>query len=145
MSSSGRAPRRTVPEETGVAAPDDGTAAPAASARVTDQDGSVIAAVSRRLRPAEPGEPGPEVIVSIQGDLDLDTAPLAQATVIQALDGAQRVCLDLSEVRFFGAAGVRVVIAARVHAASLGRELRLAGVQGITERVLALTGVYPGR
>jgi anti-sigma B factor antagonist len=112
----------------------------AASASVTASDGAVIVTVTRRIVPADPG---PEVVVSVQGDLDLDTAPLAQAVLTQALDGAERVCLDLSDVRFFGAAGVGVVVAGRQHAASLGRELRLSGVHGITERVLALTGVCP--
>jgi anti-sigma B factor antagonist len=142
MSNSGRLPRRPAPDVTDIPASGDGTPAPAAGARVIAPDGSVIATVSRRVRPTEPGEAGPEVVVSIQGDLDLDTAPLAQATLIQALDGAERVCLELSEVRFFGAAGVRVVIAAQLHAASLGRQLRLSGVRGITERVLVLTGVF---
>jgi anti-sigma B factor antagonist len=115
----------------------------AASASVTASDGAVIATVTRRIVPAGPADPSAEVVVSVQGDLDLDTAPLAQAVLTQALDGAERVRLDLSDVRFFGAAGVGVVVAGRQHAASLGRELRLSGVHGITERVLALTGVCP--
>jgi len=143
MSDSGRSLSGVKPEATGPPQAGDTTAAPAARAAVTAQDGSVIAAVSRHVRPAEPGEPGPEVVVRIEGDLDLDTAPLAQATVLQALAGAERVCLDLSGVRFFGAAGVRVVLAAQLHAAERGRAFRLAGVHGITARVLALTGVYP--
>jgi anti-anti-sigma factor len=113
------------------------------SAAVTADDGSAVATVSRLLRPAGPGESGPEVVVVVQGDVDLDTAPLAEATLIRALDDAERVCLDLSGVYFFGAAGARVVVTARQHAAALGRTLRLDGVHGITERVLALTGLYP--
>jgi anti-anti-sigma factor len=116
---------------------------PAASAQVMASDGSVIATVSRRVRPAGPGDPGPEVVVSLAGDLDLDTAPLAQENLLRALYGAERVCLDLGEVTFFGAAGVRVVVTARLRAATLGRALRLSGVHGITERVLTLTGLYP--
>jgi anti-anti-sigma factor len=123
---------------TGVPPADDGI--PTAGAQVIAQDGAIIATVWRRVRPAEPGS---EVVVGIQGDVDLDTAPLAQATLLQALDGAERVCLELSEVRFFGAAGVHVVLAAQQHAASLGRTLRLSGVHGLTERILGLTGVYP--
>ncbi|MEU8229054.1 STAS domain-containing protein [Actinoplanes sp. NPDC048967] len=142
MSDSGQLPRRPAPDVADIPAPGDGIPAPAASAQVIAQDGSVIATVARRVRPPEPGEAGPEVVVSVQGDLDLDTAPLAQATLIQALEGAERVCLELSGVSFFGAAGVRVVIAAQLRAASLGRQLRLSGVRGITERVLVLTGVY---
>jgi anti-anti-sigma factor len=142
MSNSGQLPRRPAADVADIPAPSDGTPAPAASAQVIAQDGSLIATVARRFRPAEPGEAGPEVVVSVQGDLDLDTAPLAQATLIQALEGAERVCLELSGVSFFGAAGVRVVVAAQLHAASLGRQLRLSGVHGITERVLVLTGVY---
>jgi len=113
------------------------------SAGVSDGDGSPIATVSRRLRPAGPDEPGPEVVVVVQGDIDLDTAPLAQATLLQALDDAERVCLDLSEVHFFGADGIRVVVTGRQHAAALGRTLRLSGVHGIAERVLTLTGLGP--
>jgi anti-anti-sigma factor len=111
-----------------------------ASARVLAQDGSVIATVARSVRLAEPG---PEAVVSVQGDLDLDTAPLAQETLAQALAGAERVCLDLSEVRFFGAAGVGVVITARLQATTLGRDFRFSGAQGITKRILTLTGLYP--
>jgi len=95
------------------------------------------------MRPAEPGEPGPGGVGGIEGDLDLDTAPLAEATLIQALDDAPRVCLDLSDVRFFGAAGLRVIVGARRHAESLGRDFRLSGVHGVTERILLLTGLYP--
>ena len=117
-------------------------AVPAASAGVTGYDGSVIATVSRRV---EPGDAGPEVVVSVRGDLDLDTALLVEATLLRALDDAERVCLELGEVSFFGAAGVRVVITARLRAAALGRTLRLSGVHGVTERVLVLTGVCPPR
>jgi hypothetical protein len=46
-------------------------------------------------------------------------------------------------VRFFSAAGIRVVITARVRAATLGRTFRLNGVHGITKRILTLTGLYP--
>lgn len=128
-----------------IAGPPGGDAAlPAViSASVTAADGSVIAAVSRRVRPAEPDETGPEVVVSVRGDLDLDTAPLVQETLIQSLESAERVCLDLAEVGFCGAAGVRVVIIARQQAAALGRVFRLSGVHGLTERVLTLTGLYP--
>lgn len=113
------------------------------SATIRAADGTVLATVSRRRHPAAPGEPGPVVVIAVAGDLDLDTAPLAEATLIQTLDTAARVCLDLSAVRFFGAAGVRVVHAARRHAEAVGHEFRLAGVGGLTERVLRITGLYP--
>jgi anti-anti-sigma factor len=138
-------PLRAAPEAVGrpvvagVAAAD-GDPALVVSAGVLGADGSAVATVSRRVRA---GESGPEVIVVVQGDLDLDTAPLAEASVLRALDDAEQVCLDLTAVSFFGAEGVRVVITARQHAAGLGRTLRLDGVDGITRRVLALTGLYP--
>jgi anti-anti-sigma factor len=141
-------PRRAAPAESAsadVAAAHgaDRDAALEVSAGVTGDNGSTVATVSRRVRPAGPGESGPEVVVVVRGDVDLDTAPLAQATLIRALDDAERVCWDLSEVYFFGAAGARVVVAARQHAAARGRTLRLSGVHGIAERVLTLTGLYP--
>jgi anti-sigma B factor antagonist len=112
-------------------------------AAVTAQDGSVIATVSRYVRLTGPGGTASEVVVCVRGDLDIDTAPLVQETLIRSLDGAERVCLDLAEVGFCGAAGVGAVITARQHAAALGRGLRLSGVHGLTERVLTLTGLYP--
>ncbi len=98
MSSPSHSLHRSIPPISG-----DGTALPRAGATVIGPDGEVIAAVFRR---SAPGGAGREVIVSVEGDLDLDTAPLAQAILIQALDGDERVCLDLSEVHFFGAAGL---------------------------------------
>ncbi|GAA3348425.1 hypothetical protein GCM10020358_66890 [Amorphoplanes nipponensis] len=143
MSSSSRRLPRIDPGDPGLPATDHPSPAPAVIAGVTAPDGSVIGTVSRHLRPAEPAGPGAEVVVGVHGDLDLDTAPLVQAAVVHALDGSERVCLDLSEVSFFGAAGARVVLAAQLHAVDLGRSLRLSGVHGMTARVLALTGVYP--
>jgi anti-sigma B factor antagonist len=144
MSSSSHSPQRPVTDVPGRAA-GEGASASAASARVIGYDGSEIATVSRYAASVSPDNRGPEVVVSVRGDLDLDTAPLAEAILLQALDGADRVCLDLGEVQFFGAAGIRVIIKARLHAAERGRALRLAGVHGITERVLTLTGLYPPR
>lgn len=146
MSTSSGLPGRPEPTATAVPAHPP-AAAPAlpetASASVTASDGAVIATVARHIRPAGPGERGSEVVVTVQGDLDLEAAPLVQRTLTQALDGAERVCLDLGEVSFFGATGVRVVITARLHAISLGRAFRLTGVHGITARVLALSGLHP--
>ena len=119
-------------------------AMPPARAAVTGPDGEDIAVVTSRIRPADSGEPGPEAVVSVRGDIDIDTAPLAQETLLRMLEASERVCLDLTDVRFFGAAGVRVVIVARQRAATLGRGFRLSGVHGITERVLTLSGLHPG-
>ena len=140
MSGSADPSRRVAPEPPATRVPRDGAVSGSAVATVTGWDGALIAAVSRRLGHAETG---PEVVVDIRGDLDLDTAPLAQATVIQALDDAPRVCLDLTEVQFFGAAGLRVILGARRHAEALGRDFRLSGVHGVTARILVLAGLSP--
>ena len=87
--------------------------------------------------------PAPGVMVlSAAGEIDHDSHHvLGEAAETALRQGGERLVIDLTEVTFFGAAGVRVIIAARQHAASLGRAFRLRGVHGTTGRVLALAGV----
>jgi anti-anti-sigma factor len=102
-------------------------------ATFADQFGKVIVAISCYIGPC------PCLIVAIEGEVDLDTAPLVQDALLRALDGTDAVCCDLSRVTFFGAAGVRALFAAGEYAVGRGRTFGVRGAHGVTRRVLTLT------
>lgn len=102
-------------------------------------DGTVIATICRRLEPAN-GETQMSV-VSVDGDIDLDSAPLLRQALMVAIDARPRTCLDVRRVEFFSAAGVQVLLAAQQHATHLGHSFAVHGVHGITERVLTIVGL----
>jgi anti-sigma B factor antagonist len=107
------------------------------SAAVIGRDGAALV-VSRHIEQAPAGEQ--RVIVALAGELDQDIEALVRTILITALDEHRRVCVDLRDVTFFGAAGVNSVIAARVHADKTGSQFTVRGAHGIVRRVLAITG-----
>ncbi|MGK3207118.1 STAS domain-containing protein [Amycolatopsis sp. MEPSY49] len=64
------------------------------------------------------------IVVQVGGEIDLCTAGTLEATLaehVRACPGVLRV--DLGEVRFFGAAGLRVLVRAHRHAEAAGVHL----------------------
>jgi anti-anti-sigma factor len=106
---------------------------------VAGVDGRVIATISRRLEST--GDRTDVSVVSVDGDVDLDTAPLLEQALLTAINDRPRTCLDLDHVDFFSAAGVNVLLKAHRHASGLGHSLALHGVHGLTERVLTIMGL----
>jgi anti-sigma B factor antagonist len=105
-------------------------------------DGRVIATISRRLESVgDRTDDAPVSVVSVDGDVDLDTAPLLEQALLMAINDRPRTCLDLDHVEFFSAAGVNVLLKAHRHASGLGHSLALHGVHGLTERVLSIMGL----
>jgi anti-sigma B factor antagonist len=108
-------------------------------------DGRVIATISRRLESSRDTSDESVVsvvsVVSVEGDVDLDTAPLLEQALLMAINDRPRTCLELDHVDFFSAAGVSVLLKAHRHAAGLGHSFALHGVHGITERVLSIMGL----
>jgi anti-sigma B factor antagonist len=80
--------------------------------------------------------------VTIEGELDLATAPVLDATLADVeRNGTSTVLLDLAQVRFMDSTGLRSLLSARRRAEAAGRRLRLANPSPDVERVLDLTGV----
>jgi anti-anti-sigma factor len=113
------------------------------TASVAGYDGTVIATITRTVESsaAPAGVDGPLSVVTVDGDIDRDTAPLLEQALRLAIDDRLQTCLDMRRVDFFGAAGVHVLIAAYGHAASLRHCFVLRGVHGIADRVLTIVGL----
>ena len=73
------------------------------------------------------------VTIQVEGEIDLATAPLLDAT-LAGVEGA-RVEVDLSEMTFCDAAGLRVLELARGH---LGARLRVTGASPFVRRLAGI-------
>ncbi|WP_051807831.1 STAS domain-containing protein [Actinoplanes subtropicus] len=96
------------------------------------------------------GSPDAAVVVTVRGNLDIDSASVLTTTLDQVLDvPSPRVVVDLSEVEFCDSTGLSAFILGHNRALAGGGWLRLAGpnrflgelltTAGLTTRL----GVYP--
>jgi anti-anti-sigma factor len=110
---------------------------------ITDPDGTVIATIARHVEhvAAELDVDTVMSVVTVEGDIDLESAPLLERTLVTAIVGRQRTCLDLSLAHFLGAAGVEVLVTARQCAAGLGHTFFVRRVAGMPAQVLAICGL----
>jgi anti-sigma B factor antagonist len=88
---------------------------------------------------------GPEagqVVARVRGELDAAGNPLLQQTLLQALRRAERLLtLDLSEVTFFGSAGVTALVWVSQHPEAAGKHVRVVATSRIVTGPLELTGL----
>jgi anti-anti-sigma factor len=113
-------------------------------ASVADFDDTVIALIFRHAEPWV-AEAGLFVtVISVDGDIEGDTAAYLDYTLQQALLGGAPVCCDLGRTDFFGAAAVGVVMAALRRAAEADTALLLRGVHGMSAVVLKAVGLERG-
>jgi anti-anti-sigma factor len=83
---------------------------------------------------------GRALVVAVDGDVDLSTAPMLRHALEAALSRApRRIVVDLSLVRFLNVAGLEVLLDAHRRAAP-GTDLRLVATTRATRRPLRLTG-----
>ncbi|GFH37504.1 STAS domain-containing protein [Streptomyces pacificus] len=81
-------------------------------------------------------------VVTIQGELDVDTATLLHHHLAnQALHGRRHLVLDLSAVGFMDSSGLNVLIRATREARALGGDLHLAAPAPQVARLFDLTGL----
>lgn len=103
-----------------------------------------------RSRPSGPADrlhvsvttPGETVtLCAVAGEVDHYTVDELRTSLIGALNNAaQIVTVDLSRVSFFGIAGLRVLVEARVTAGRTGRRLRLVVGASCVDRLLVAAG-----
>lgn len=85
---------------------------------------------------------GPAIVVRVRGEIDLDNAHLLPELVDGLGDLAlQRLVLDLAQVTFFGAAGVRALLETRRAVTGKGGRLIVTNPAPVVRAVLAATGV----
>ncbi|WP_369382082.1 STAS domain-containing protein [Streptomyces sp. cg36] len=87
---------------------------------------------------------GDRVLVTVFGDLDLDTEQALRRTLATALErGPGGVDLDLSEVGFCDCSGLNVLLSARQQALGDGKAIVLCAASDAVARVLELSRTLP--
>lgn len=81
------------------------------------------------------------VVVALQGQVDLATAPQLAQAVAGATKQGDAVVVDLTDVDFLDSAGVRALVESAQAAASAGVAVTVTGASGWVARVLEITGV----
>lgn len=82
------------------------------------------------------------VVVAVDGELDMSTAPALRDVLTTALvDRDIPLVLDLTDLRFCDSAGLAVFVQAHNELETRGCRLVIAGPSGMLTRVLELTGL----
>ncbi len=81
-------------------------------------------------------------VIALAGELDRLSSPrLRDVMVTQLDDGARHLVLDVARLRFCDSTGLWTMLELQRRAGAAGGCLRLAGVHGVLERILTITGL----
>ncbi|MFI7602018.1 STAS domain-containing protein [Actinoplanes sp. NPDC049681] len=90
------------------------------------------------------GNPDDTVVVTVRGNLDLDTAPVLRTTMDQVLERPHpRVVVDLSGVDFCDSTGLSAFVLGHQRAAASGGWVRLAAPGEWLHGLLRTVGLVP--
>jgi anti-sigma B factor antagonist len=82
------------------------------------------------------------IVISLDGELDMASAPLLEAALQSAeADATSVLVLDLRELRFMDSTGLRIILWARERLRSRGQELALTTGSNQVQRLLSVSGV----
>jgi anti-sigma B factor antagonist len=83
---------------------------------------------------------GDTTVVALDGDIDLESSPLARAALLEAIAASRtpRIVADLSAVTYIDSSGVASLVEALQKARGAGKQFALAAVSEPARRVLEL-------
>ena len=80
-------------------------------------------------------------IVQIEGNLDTNTAPEAQAHFDSLADGGNvRIVVDFGPMNYISSAGLRVLLATAKKLKGMGGQLRMFGLNDTVQEVFEISG-----
>jgi anti-anti-sigma factor len=87
------------------------------------------------------GDAGAVKIVRIEGNLDTQTSPDAEARLSELIDqGANKVVVNFERLSYISSAGLRILLAAAKRLQSGGGELRVCGLSELVQEVFDISG-----
>lgn len=84
---------------------------------------------------------GDRTVVSVGGEVDLETASQLGDHALEALHEGPHMVLDLTQVSFMDSTGLKVLLSVQRRAELAGGSLALAGASRSVRKILALTGL----
>jgi anti-sigma B factor antagonist len=79
-------------------------------------------------------------VVTLEGELDATTSPLAQREIMPLAGPERRILLDMSGVSFMSSAGLRLLLSTYRQATALGGVVALAGLSEELQDTMSMTG-----
>ena len=86
-------------------------------------------------------DPDGALVVSADGEVDLETAPRLTDWLAKALAGGQKVVLDLGQVSFMDSSGLTALLVAHNEAEKTGTPLVLRSLTRQARDLFAMTGL----
>jgi anti-sigma B factor antagonist len=81
-------------------------------------------------------------IIHIEGHLDTNTAPDAEAAINKILDdGGKKLLIDFADVAYVSSAGLRVLLATAKKLKIVGGDMRLCGLNPTVQEVFDISGL----
>ncbi len=109
---------------------------------VAEQVAEQVAEPVVEQEPAEPATGG-TVTVSVDGELTIHSAGDRKTELLQALERADRLALDLSAVGEMDTAGLQLLLLLRREAAHLGKAVEVTAVSHVVSDALAIVHLDP--
>jgi anti-anti-sigma factor len=100
--------------------------------------GGIMSEETLKIRVSQEGS---DRVVSLEGEIQLETVSPLIKTLRQAADTGDAVVVDMTKVSYLDSQGVRALRIAYQQAASAGGMLRIRGCQGMADRVLRMVGI----
>ena len=86
-------------------------------------------------------ETSSSVILTLQGELDVNTAGRLRQEVMALIDAGRRLVVDTSGLTFCGSSGIAVFVEAREEAQARGAQLRIVVPAGALRRAVEAVGL----
>ncbi|MBI4183442.1 MAG: STAS domain-containing protein [Proteobacteria bacterium] len=83
-------------------------------------------------------EDGATLVVTLEGDVDLDSSPEAREVLLKAVGRGRDVLVDMARITYIDSSGIASLVEALQAARLRGRRLALAAVSPAAMRVLSL-------
>ena len=83
---------------------------------------------------------GNELVVSLRGRLDTNTAPELEARLNEEEINEALVVLDFTDLEYISSAGLRVLLSLKKKLASLKKELEIHNINDVVKEVFNVTG-----
>ena len=87
------------------------------------------------------GEAGAVTIVRIEGNLDTQTSPEAEAQLTRLIEaGARKIVVDFERLAYISSSGLRILLVAAKQLQESGGELRVCSLSDLVREVFDISG-----
>ena len=83
---------------------------------------------------------GATVVVTVQGEIDMETAPTLRAALDQ-IEAHNRASIDMAKVRFIDSSGIKVLIAQTLRMQRENGQLHIQNPSRVVHRIFTVAGL----